>query len=134
MSRSHSLTHSFIFHFSVVVDLFGRSLQFCHLEFFREAIFVGYRSESGDIGGGFRIFNDFRELSFCCPCGPYFYFLILIPVHIRNDIVRLNKDEKNPTGVVSRRDRLCMVEHTRNKNFKNLKVLEHIRTNCYSIG
>ena len=46
------------------VDWFGRSLQFCHLEFdcwWFYGTFPCFRRG---------IYSDFRELSFCGPCGP----------------------------------------------------------------
>ncbi len=51
------------------VDRFRRALQFCYLEFDKETI------------------CDFRELSFCGPCGTYFY------KHIHDfDVLRHQQD------------------------------------------
>ncbi len=46
-SLTHNVTFIPVDHISVVVDLFGRSLWFCHLEFEQEAISEGQRSENG---------------------------------------------------------------------------------------
>ena len=42
----------------MLVDRFGRSLQFCYLEFDKEAISDGCRSENPGIGGGFLILSE----------------------------------------------------------------------------
>ncbi len=52
----------------VVVDRFGLSLRFCHIEFDKEAFFDGFEIEKTGIGVGLLILNDLRELSFCGPC------------------------------------------------------------------
>ncbi len=59
------------------VDRFGCSVRFCYLEFDKEAISDGCRSENAVIGGGLCILSDFRALSFCGPCGPCLEIRIL---------------------------------------------------------
>ncbi len=49
MSETHSITFSVVDDNSVVVDRFGSSLQFSHLEFDKKAISGGCRSENADI-------------------------------------------------------------------------------------
>ncbi len=48
MSQIHSLMLHLVFSltFSLFVDRFGRSLRFCHQEFYKEAISDGCRSEN----------------------------------------------------------------------------------------
>ena len=59
------------------MDRFIRSFRVCHLEFYKEAISDGCRSEIiPGIGGGFWILIDFRELNFCGPCGPCFPLML----------------------------------------------------------
>ena len=54
-------------------DRFGRSLQFLHIEFDREAISDACRSGNARYRWGVLNFNYFSELSFCGPCGACFY-------------------------------------------------------------
>ncbi len=64
---THSLTDNITFrcysHISIIVDRFGLSLRFCHLEFDKEVKYGTLPCFGGDL----------RELSFCGPCGPCFY-------------------------------------------------------------
>ena len=48
------------------MDIFGRSSQFCYLEFDKEAISAGVKNKMPGIAVGF--VSDIRELSFCGPC------------------------------------------------------------------
>ncbi len=75
MSHTHySLRHSLTYGmFALFVDQFGRSFRFYHLEFDTEAISNGWSSENSGNGRWFWILSNFRELSFCGPCGPCFY-------------------------------------------------------------
>ena len=72
MSQIHSLTGrlSISSITPLFVARFKRSLRLCHLEFDKEASSNGCRRTG--IGGGFWILSDFRELSFCGPCGTCF--------------------------------------------------------------
>ena len=82
-----SLTHgtfSYNAHISVVVDRFERSLRFCYLEFDMEAISDICRSENAQYRWGFCILSDFRQLSFCGPCGLFF-------IKIKQETIKLNK-------------------------------------------
>ncbi len=78
-----NVTFSFI---SVIVDRFGHSLRFCHLEFEIEANSDNCRRGNAGIGGGFWILSKFRELSFCGPCGTCLFaihicFIFKIKLH-----------------------------------------------------
>ncbi len=55
--------------FPLSVDQFECSLQFCHIEFDEEVISDGFRVFMEGEG---LILSEFRELSFCGPCGHYF--------------------------------------------------------------
>ena len=59
------VTFSCVDQISVIVDRFGRSLRFCHLEFDKEVILMvtGLKIPGIDVK-----LSDFRKLSFC---GPY---------------------------------------------------------------
>ncbi len=47
------------------MDRYGRSLQFCHLEFDKEAFSDDCIAHSGVLREGRVDLSDFRELSFC---------------------------------------------------------------------
>ncbi len=57
---------------SLFVDRFRPSLQFCTLNFDKEAISDSLMAQSRVISGVL-ILSDFRELSFCGPCEPCFF-------------------------------------------------------------
>ena len=61
------------------VDRFGRSLQFYHLQFDKEAISDGFMADAGVFKGGEDglYLSDFRELSFSGPCGTCFLLIAL---------------------------------------------------------
>ena len=60
------------------VDRFRHSfLRFCHLELDKEDISNDFMADSRVFKGeGVLILCDFRELSFCGPCGPRFLFYL----------------------------------------------------------
>ena len=78
MSQTGRLTFSTIS--PLFVDRFKRSLRFGHLQFDQEAISRGFMSHSRVFRVSF-ILSDFRELSFCGPCGP---------CYLKNDVGRFS--------------------------------------------
>ena len=60
-----------------LLDDISCSLQFCNLEFDKQAISDGCRSEIARYWWRVLNLSDFRELIFCGPCGPCF------PLHRR---------------------------------------------------
>ncbi len=88
----NSLTHgtfSFFGQISVVMDRFGHSLRFSHLELDKEAILMVAGVNITGIGG---CFLNLRELSFCSPCGPCFniffsHFTYVINFYAMIDVI-----------------------------------------------
>ncbi len=80
------LLHSFMGHSSplaithLFIDQFGRSLQFCHLEIDKDASSDVCSIEHVRYKLGFWISSDFRELSFCSPRRPSFFWKFFIKI------------------------------------------------------
>ena len=62
------------------MDRLGRSLRFYHLEFDKKPFLVVSWHTSTFRGGD--ILSDFKELSFCGPCGPWLFYLKKLQVKI----------------------------------------------------
>ena len=55
------------------MDRFVRSLRICHIEFNEEAILMVVEGKILGVLGSFWILSDFREMSFCGPCGHFLH-------------------------------------------------------------